>query len=58
MSSPVKPDVEWFFNNTPIKSGGRFVIDVGNEKGLWYPSLEIEDVSNGGNSLRKKLFID
>ncbi|XP_041366543.1 twitchin-like isoform X3 [Gigantopelta aegis] len=44
--SAEKPDVEWFFGNTPIKSGGRFVIDVGNEKGVWYPTLEIENYTN------------
>lgn len=40
-----KPTADWTFANKPIKSGGRYFLDVAHENGHYIIIMEIENVS-------------
>ena len=44
VQSDEKPQVIWMFNGKPIKSSGRFFIDVARDGDYYLPVLEVDDV--------------
>ncbi|KAH9502719.1 hypothetical protein Btru_069594 [Bulinus truncatus] len=47
------PTVTWYFGNQPLKSDNRYVIDLPQEKGIYYPTLRIKNFSDKDSGLYK-----
>ncbi|XP_059156398.1 twitchin-like isoform X4 [Physella acuta] len=42
---PVQPTVTWYYGNQPLKADGRYRMDMPQEKGIFYPTLQITNFS-------------
>ncbi|CAL1540884.1 unnamed protein product [Lymnaea stagnalis] len=45
VQSSVPPQVTWYYGNQPLKADGRYRIELPQEKGIYYPTLQITNFS-------------
>ncbi|XP_029656666.2 disorganized muscle protein 1, partial [Octopus sinensis] len=45
VDSKEKPTAQWFFGNNPLKSGGRYKMDVSQKDSSYYASMQMDEVT-------------
>ncbi|XP_052825204.1 twitchin isoform X2 [Octopus bimaculoides] len=45
VDSKEKPTAQWFFGNSPLKSGGRYKMDVSQKDASYYASMQVDEVT-------------